>query len=245
MTRPAWFTRGRSVVVVALLAPLAVCAVLSLVRASFANTNAALLLVLVVGAVAASGDRVAAVLAALSAAGWFDFFLTKPYGTFAIDDRDDVETTVLLLAVGLGVAELAAWGYRQQAQAQRDAGYLAGIRVAAEIGAAGGSSGELADVVGAQLTRILGLRACQFQHGVAGLGNPARLRNDGVVERQGALWDVERRGLPTDTDIELLVENKGQLQGRFLLSACPDSHPSVEQRLVAVTLADQVGASLR
>jgi hypothetical protein len=62
---------------------------------------------------------------------------------------------------------------------------------------------------------------------------------------QRALWDVERKGLPMDDEIELLVESKGRLQGRFMLSAAPDTHPSMDQRLVAVTLAAQVGASLR
>lgn len=238
-------TRSRIVVLAALLGPFIVSVGLLPFRGSFDNTNAALILVLVIVAVAVSGNRVAGVVAALSAAVWFDFFLTKPYQTFAINDRDDVETTVLLLAVGVGVTELAAWGYRQQTAAHRDAGYLDGIRAAAEAVATGGSSSELIEVVSSQLTRLLGLRTCRFQYGVAGLGKPARLRNDGVVELHGDVWDVEGRGLPADKDIELLVESKGQLQGRFLLSAAPDSHPSKAQRLVAVTLADQVGSSLR
>lgn len=238
-------TRNRLVVLLALLGPLVVSAGVVPFRDSFANTNAALLLVLVIVAVAVSGNRVAGVAAALSAAVWFDFLLTRPYQTFAINDRDDIETTVLLLAVGVGVTELAAWGYRQQAHALRDAGYLDGIRAAAEAVATGGSSSELIEVVSGQLTRLLGLRTCRFQYGVAGLGRPARLHSDGVIELHGKVWDVETKGLPTDNDVELLVESKGQLQGRFLLSAPPETYPSKAQRLVAVTLADQVGASLR
>jgi hypothetical protein len=111
--------------------------------------------------------------------------------------------------------------------------------------ATGRSSGELVNEVSGQLVRVLGLRACRFQFGAAGLGEPARLRGDGQVEWQRALWDVERKGLPMDDEIELLVESKGRLQGRFMLSAAPDTHPSMDQRLVAVTLAAQVGASLR
>lgn len=65
------------------------------------------------------------------------------------------------------------------------------------------------------------------------------------MEWNRAEWDVERKGLPVDIELELLVESGGRLQGRFLLSAAPDTHPSIAQRLVAVTLADQVGASLR
>ena len=55
-------------------------------------------------------------------------------------------------------------------------------------------------------------------------------------------WDIERDGLPADT--ELLVENQGILQGRFLLSPDPGARPTLEQRLVAVAFADQVGAAL-
>jgi K+-sensing histidine kinase KdpD len=235
----------RLAVLVALIGPLAITLVLVPFRDSFANTNAALILVLVIVAVAATGNRVAGVLGALSAAVCFDLFLTRPYERLTITDRADLETTALLLLVGVGVTELAAWGHRQQAFAHRDAGYLAGIRAAAEAVAVGGSSGDLIEEVSRQLIRVLELRACRFQYGVAGLGHPARLRDDGQVEWQREVWDVERKGLPEDVEIELLVESGGLLQGRFLLNAGSDTHPSMAQRLVAVTLAAQVGASLR
>jgi K+-sensing histidine kinase KdpD len=238
-------TRNLIAVLVALLGPFAVSLALVPFRGDFANTNTALILVLVIVAVAATGNRVAGVLTAVSAAVWFDLFLTRPYERLTITDRADLETTTLLLAVGVGTTALAAWGHRQQAFAHRDAGYLAGIQAAAEAVATGRSSRDLIDEVSSQLIRVLRLRTCRFQYGVAGLGHPARLRDDGQVEWQRAVWDVARNGLPTDVDIELLVESGGLLQGRFLLSAAPDSHPTTAQRLVAVTLASQVGASLR
>src|SRR5690348_9425575 len=72
--------------------PLALAATLVPFRASFPNTDAALALLLVVVAVAANGYRVAGVVAALSAAAWFDFFLTRPYERFTITRRTDIET---------------------------------------------------------------------------------------------------------------------------------------------------------
>jgi hypothetical protein len=54
--------------------------------------------------------------------------------------------------------------------------------------------------------------------------------------------DTERDGLPADT--ELLVETGGILQGRFMLQALPGSRPTLEARLVAIALADQVGAAV-
>jgi len=239
-----WEAGARLTVLVAVLSPIAVALVLVPFRDDFSNTNAALVLVLVIVSIAAFGSRVAGLLAALSAAASFDFFLTEPYQAFAINDRDDVETTVLLLAVGVGVSEIAAWGRRQDARADREAGYLAGVREAAEAVASRQSSDEVLRVVSDQLSHVLGLRACRFQYGAAGLGQPARLRPDGQVEWKHNVVDVHRDGLPVTTDIELLVENHGRLQGRFLLTAAPDSRPTLAQLQVAVTLAGVVGTVL-
>jgi hypothetical protein len=60
----------------------------------------------------------------------------------------------------------------------------------------------------------------------------------------GRVWDIERDGAPPGRDIELLAEAGGLLQGRFLLTAGPGTRPTLEQRLVAVALADQAGAAL-
>ena len=234
-----WMDRDRLAVVAAVVVPVVAAALLALRRESFANTNAALVLVLVIVAVGANGDRLAGVVAALSAGLSFDFFLTKPYGHFAITERADAETTVLLLAVGVAVTELALWGRRKHEQASREAGYLAGIQSAAELVSAGGSSVALIDHVCRELTSVLGLVTCRFEYGVAGVGSPARLRHDGEVEWQGHV--ETRRDLPTDKDLELIVERDGRLRGRFVMRAKPAMHPSRPQRLVAVTLAQQVG----
>jgi len=90
-------SRQRVLMVVAVLAPLVAVAAVVPFRASIANTNAALFLVLVVVAVAANGMRWAGAVAALSAGVWFDFFLTQPYQELTITNRADIETTLLLL----------------------------------------------------------------------------------------------------------------------------------------------------
>ena len=120
-----------------LLAPLALAAILVPFRAHFQNTDAALAMLLVVVAVAANGNRLAGYLAALSTAVWFDFFLTRPYERFTINRQTDIETTVLLLVIGVAVTELAVWGRREHAAASRRAGYLDGISVTVEAVAAG------------------------------------------------------------------------------------------------------------
>jgi K+-sensing histidine kinase KdpD len=239
-----WLSRDRLAVVAALAAPLLLTLILVPFRTGFPNTDAALALLLVVVAVAANGYRLAGYLAALSAAAWFDFFLTRPYEQFAITRRADIETTVLLLVIGVAVTEIAVWGRRQHTDASRRAGYLDGMSAAAQAVAAGESPGALIDQVSGRLTELMSLRTCKFEYGKAGLGRPARLRSDGQVVTEHRTWDVPVEGLPSDTDIELLVENGGVLQGRFLMRAKPDARPTLEQRLVAIAFTEQVGAAL-
>lgn len=237
-------SRDRGAELAGLAAPLALTAVLVPLRASFPNTDAALALVLVIVAVAATGNRLAGFLAAVSAAVWFDFFLTMPYERFTITRHTDIETTVLILAVGAAVTEIAVRERRYHAAAARRAGYLDGINAAARAVATGGEPRALIDQVCGQLTRLLSLSACRYQDGLAGIGSPPRLLRDGRVAFGDAIWDADHEGLPMSTGTELLVEAGGLLQGRFLLTPGRGAHPTREQRLVAVALADQVGAAL-
>jgi K+-sensing histidine kinase KdpD len=241
---PARLSRDRLAVLAALIVPVAVAAILVPFRASIPNTDAALVMLLVVVAVAANGYRLAGILAALSVAVWFDFFLTRPYETFSITRRTDIETTVLLLVIGIAVTEIAVWGRRQHVAASRRAGYLDGINSAAQAVAAGGSASALIEQVTSQLIQLLALRSCRFQYGVAGVGRPARLRRDGSVTIGQRAWDVDAEGFPAGCDTELLVESGGLLQGRFLMTPAPEARPTPEQRLLAVALADQAGAAL-
>jgi K+-sensing histidine kinase KdpD len=224
--------------------PLALTAVLIPFRSGVPNTDAALALILVIVGVAAPGRRLAGILAAISAAVWFDFFLTQPYERFAITRRTDIETTVLLLAIGVAVTEIAAWGHRQHATAARRAGYLDGINTAARAVATGESAAAVTGQVCEQLTRLLSLPGCRFQPGAAGIGTTARLLRDGQVTVGGEPRDVARDGWPAGTEIELLAEAGGLLQGRFLLTPGAGTRATAEQRLVAVALADQAAAAL-
>src|SRR4051812_19368399 len=94
-----WPNGDRIAVLGGVLGPIAVVLTMVPFRDSLANTNAALVLVLAVVAVAASGYRLAGILAALSAGAAFDFFLTRPYEHFTITRAADIETAVLLLIV--------------------------------------------------------------------------------------------------------------------------------------------------
>lgn len=111
----------------ALLVPFATAGLLGAARGLVDQAPAALVLVLVVVALAAAGDRVAGVLAALSAALGFDVFLTTPYLSLVIARPADVELAVALVVVGSAVSELALRGRRATADSARREGYLDGL----------------------------------------------------------------------------------------------------------------------
>ena len=233
-----------SVVAVAAVLPVLACLALVPFRDSVANTNAALALVLVVVAAAATGIRLAGITAGLAGAVAFDYFLTQPYGTFAITDRADLETAVLLLLVGLAVTEVALWGRRQQAAASREKGYLDGVvGTAASVADRQSSPAVLLDQVARQIQRVLGVDDCRFDPATR-LGYPT-ITGDGTLLRSGHQVDVMRRGLPADTVIALPVRHDGVVQGHFLItSATRIARPSAHQLRIAVTLANQAGAIL-
>jgi len=242
-----WIVRWRPWIrVAAVLAPLATCAVLGGFRESVTAATVVLVLVLWVVAAAATGDRVSGVLAALSGAVWFDFFLTAPYHTFTISDSDDVEATVLLVVISLAVSEIALWGYRQQAHALRRSGYLEGVLGAARAIAEGDvPTAAAVDVVAGQIAEVLGADACTFVDGPVHDARVALLDHGGVLTRGGHRVDVVRVGLPADEYVAVPVRRGEQIVGHFLVTAASRiSYPSQEQLRVAVLLADQVAAAL-
>lgn len=55
---------------------------------------------------------------------------------------------------------------------------------------------------------------------------------------------VHRVGLP-GPELVLLAQNRGQTLGRFVFTPTPGFPVSLQRRIVAVALADQVGGALR
>ena len=230
----------------AVLAPLVACAVMSLWRESVTDSTAVLVLAAVIVAAASVGDRYAGVLAAVSSGAWFDFFLTEPYLRFTIDDPDDIGDMVLLVLIGVAVTEIALWGEREQARASRRTGYLDGVLGTAELVLATHDSVEdLIDRVTGQITAVLGVTRTRFVAGPLHDSRLAVLDHDGVVTRAGRRVDVSRDGLPTDEETALLVVRDGETLGYFVVTSATDiARPSVEQRRVAVLMADQVASLL-
>jgi len=232
--------------VTGLLLPLVTCAVLAEFHDTVTSATAALVVVLWVVAAAATGDRPAGLLAALSGAVSFDFFLTQPYHRFSISDADDVEVTVLLLVIGGLVTEVALWGHRQQARAARRTGYLDGVLGTARVVSEGATPAPaLIDIVARQITEVLDAQACRFVPGPVHDARLALLDHDGTVTRNGRVVDVDRQGLPYDEEVALLVRRGQRVVGHFVVTAAARiAYPTTEQRRVAMLLADQVAPAV-
>jgi K+-sensing histidine kinase KdpD len=235
--------RDRLALAAALVVPLLAAAVLALFRGSLSNDDAALILVVVIVGVAANGAWSSGVLASVSAAVWFDFFLTRPYERFTITSRADVETTALLVLVGAAVTAIAVQARKQRHQALTDAGYLSAIEETTETVAGAAPPADVIAEVSARLTEVLGLRRCTFDS--SPLANLPVLQADGEVSWHDAHWDVERNGLP-ESPLQLPVVWRDRTYGRFVLEAAPGpGHaPSELARQVAAILASQVAISL-
>ena len=230
------------VIAVAAAVPLALCAAIGTEPDSVPDASAAVALVVVIVAASATGIRAAGLAAAVSSAVWFDFFLTQPYRSFAIDSAEDVEVALLLLVVGFAVTELALWGQRQRADLGRQRGYLDGVMATAESIAQDSDAGTVTGAVADRIREVLDLDRCEFLASGTVPGAPL-LERDGSVTRGGSSLDVDRGGLPTDTVIVLPVRSGATARGYFQLTAASHvARPTRDQRRVAVLLADQVAA---
>ena len=246
---PTIDTHGLTIgIVVGIPAAVGVAALMATVRSFFGTTNAALVLMIVVVAVATLGGRVAGIITALAAVVSFDFFHTQPYLSMSIDSRDDIETTVLLLLAAVLVGTIASSG---RSARRREGSAQSEIRRIHRVAEAAATGSDAADVIAAaqgELGDLLGLRGCRFE------ALPAyddarlpRIGRNGAVEGQTEMRygrGVDGRGgfeLPAD-GVELPVLARGQHIGRFVLIPTPGVAVALEQRLVAVAIADQVAA---
>ncbi|MFF5448965.1 histidine kinase [Streptomyces sp. NPDC012888] len=230
----------------ALVAPLAAALVLVPFRDALSGTNEALVLVVVVVAVAALGNRAAAALAALSAAVWFGVFLG---GTA------EPETAVLLLVTGLIVGQLAVRGRALESEAADEEADLERLEGVVRFAEGGAGPQAVAEHVRAELVGLLGLRGCRFVRAApdtpAGpaTGHLPRLEHGGTIWQGLGTDDPECTYWPDvwpDGEVELPVAVAGRQYGRYLLDPPPGGPlPPLRARRLAVALAGQAGAALR
>jgi hypothetical protein len=230
--------------------PVAVAGAWIPIRGRFPNVDVALALVVAVMVVGAGRRRVAVVMGAVSSAMSFAYFDTQPYERLVMSRQPDVETTIALVAVGLAGGELAVRVARQRLATRKGIGDLSRVRDAATLLATGEELVVVIGAVAAELTFLLGLRDCWFE----AEGVPAGAV---WVGRDGDLQRPQRgRGRPPQRypglrpypgrwdEVILPVWGHGDVIGRFMMKVTPGVPLVRERLLVAVTLADQVGAAL-
>jgi K+-sensing histidine kinase KdpD len=220
----------------------AVAALLILGRGHLSSADDALVLVVVTVAIASSGHRGAAAMAALVSAASFDFFLTRPYGSFRISRQADLTTELLFIVVGLLVGELAARGRRHRRAAAEGRLDLGRIHDMAERIAGGEEADFVLMAVAAELRDLLALQDCRFVWDPPS-GKGAWIDPDGTVRLNPLRWPTTSLGLPTK-QVELPVRGAGRTLGTFILTPTPTRPISQERCLVAVALADQLGSAL-
>jgi hypothetical protein len=235
-------TRNGLAWVAAVAVPIGLAAALVPIRGNSPSPKVALILALAVAVLAMPGNRATAVAAAVSAGLGFDLFHTRPYYSPAITRLQDVETTALLLAVGLVVGQLAARNRMNRFRAAAtslDLGRLHGI---AEMVAAGVPTADVVDAVAKELRDLLQLRDCWFDPKLAAEPGP-------FIERHGAVtwgvleWGYGTMGLPAH-DISLVLQHQGLPVGRFVLVPQPGTTVTTDELIAAVALGDQAAAAL-
>jgi K+-sensing histidine kinase KdpD len=212
------------------------------VRGDLQNANVALILVLFVVLGAVTGGRGAAAISAVVAAIAFDFFQTKPYNSLKISDGNDVLTTVLLLAVGLAIGEIAIRAQRVHAQHEDQQRQLRRMRRIASLAAEGEGADDLLLAVTAELIETLDLQNAWFERQPFVAPLP-RIERSGVIEASEHRFANGEFELPRE-GVALPVIAGGRTLGRFVLLPTPGVGVSKERRLSAIGLADQVGAAL-
>jgi len=219
-----------------------VAVVLVSLRDVMRDANVALVLVALVVMVAVGGGREAGAVAAVTSALSFDFLHTEPYLRFRIASGDDIETTLLLLLVGLVVGHVAARGRRAHGAAESSRGEIRRIYRLANLGARGDDPADVIMAAQAELISLLRLVDCRFEA-------PPFATSLERLERSGTVSWPAYRLHPSGFELppagaELPVLGRGHVLGRFVLHPTPGTGVSLEQRVVAVALADQVGAVL-
>jgi hypothetical protein len=228
--------------VVAALGPVAVGAILVPFRRDFDNANLALILVLVVVFAAIVGGRRAGAVAAIMATLSFDFFLTRPYLSMKIDSSDDIENVLILLGVGLLVGAVASRGRRSEAGRERAAEAISRVHRVADQVAQGAPVDDVVAMVKRELLALLSLQDCWLEFHPFVYVMP-RLERGGTIGQSEHHWFEGGLALSED-GVELPVLEQGTEVARLVLIGNPEVAVTIEERVVAVALSDQLGAAL-
>jgi uncharacterized protein DUF4118 len=225
------------------LAPLAVACALVPLRSRLDSSIIALVLVLAVVASGAGGGRAAGAVAAVVSALAFAFFHTRPYLSLNITSADDVETTVLLLVIGLAVGQLGVLARRRRKEAAQGRSELASLFRVAEQATRDIDPEVLIAAVRNELTEVLSLDHCTYQPGLPPDGSHT-LEPSGWIDA-GGVHRYSRGGFALPPEgVAIPVRGRGMVLGHLTCLPSRGTVVTLERRRVAVALADQLGVAL-
>jgi len=219
---------------------LVVAALLVPFRDRLPNADMALALVVPVLLAAVFGGRLAGGITAVVAALTFDFVFTQPYLSLRISNKDDVWTFVFLFIVAMFAAEVGIRARRGGVAARESRSELDRLVRVAELSADGADVDDVVMSARAELIGLFGLDECVFEPEPSGdlprLGPRGALENAKLVSWGDFI-------LPTG-GVAVPVRGRGRDLGRLVMYAEPATRASLEKRLVAVAIADEVGLTL-
>jgi hypothetical protein len=204
-------------------------------------TNVALVFVIVVILAAAQGGRRAGVVAAIVSTMSYDFFFTHPYQSLKIENARDIGTAILLLAIGLLVAQLVGFAHQSHRRSERSHDDARRVHRVAELVASGASVPRVTEATTSEIGALLSLRECRFEEGA--------VPDLPEIGRNGALDSGRRRyvgaelSLPAEGAV-IRVLGRGRTLGAVVLVPDWDVGVSIDARRSAVAIADQLGAAL-
>jgi Domain of unknown function (DUF4118) len=224
------------------IGPIVVAGLLVPLRLRIDSANVALIFVVLVVVAAAVGGRWGGVVGAVTSALSFDFFFTHPYDTLRMNRLREIGTAALLLVVGLIVGEIVVWAHRSHRASERGREEIERLHRVAEQVVAGADITAVMQSVRAELSGLLSLRACAFEEAPFGTPLP-RLERNGSIATTRHRFLRGQLALPSE-GLEIAVLSNGRQLGRLVLEPDPDVGVSIEERVVAIALSDQLGAAL-
>jgi Domain of unknown function (DUF4118) len=187
------------------------------------------------------GGRLAGAVTAVVSALTFDFVFTLPYLSLRIASKDDVATFVAFLVVAIIAAEVGIRSRRGSVAAREARSELDRLLRVAELSAHGAEIDDVVSSARAELIGLFGLDECVYQAVRSGPELP-RLGNRGALE--GARLVAWGEFLLPTGGVEVSVMGRGQELGRLVLYAAEATRASLEKRLVAIAIADELGLTL-
>jgi K+-sensing histidine kinase KdpD len=241
-------------IVLAVVVPIAIAVALIPVRDGATSANLALAMVLGAVVVAAASNRIGvSILCAAMTGLAYDFFLVHPYYSITIAVPNEALTAVLVLAVVAVVGTISTLFRRQRTLTERREENLGLLYQLVEQVATAAGETALVGTSERELAELLGALDCRFiPASPDGSGDDHQPADDGademvitaVGELQVGADVVDPSEAVTARRLALPVQSAGLRFGRFRIDAAPGHTIARWELIVAVMIADLVGAAL-